>query len=80
MSENIRVTVLEMTRAELYRRAGLEPSREDLVEEEFEQLFRRPPELFDRRLGLERLIEIQRALHAFHAAKNADATIDPIPL
>lgn len=63
-TENVRVTVMTLSRAELYRRAGLTPSPEDLLEEEFEQLFGREPDAGDRYLGLERSIEIKKCLDA----------------
>ena len=61
---NIIATEVTMSRAQLYRLAGLTPSPEDLVEEEFEKLFGREADAGDRVLGLERSIEIKKSLDA----------------
>lgn len=65
----VMLTVLELNEADDLR-AWL-PSEDARLEEEFEQLFGREPEEYDRKLGLKKAVEFQRLLMGLHHREDA---------
>ena len=57
-------TLVEMTRAQLFRLAGLTPTPEDLLDEEFLHLMGREPDADDRALGVQKVVQFWRALQS----------------